>query len=154
MALSWSWFWWVQWYHNLHFDGLVQERCNSIANALELHLSCTNSLIFLGNTHKRHLMPHLPWLVGSLWPVLYLALVTVVQYSLCDMQYRADSRFAPSQWETALLSNCVSHWLGTSLESALQYCVPMDHINGLVQDCSISSVLAMEILQSCTEPSV
>ena len=26
-------------------DGLVQERCNSIANALELHLSCTNPLI-------------------------------------------------------------------------------------------------------------
>ena len=25
-----------------HIDGLMQERCNSIANALELHLSCTN----------------------------------------------------------------------------------------------------------------
>ena len=25
-------------------DGLVQERCNSIANALELRLSCTNPL--------------------------------------------------------------------------------------------------------------
>ena len=25
-------------------------------------------------------------------------------------------------------------------------------IDGLVQDCSISSVLAMEILQSCTKP--
>ena len=25
-----------------YFNGLVQERCNSIANALELHLSCTN----------------------------------------------------------------------------------------------------------------
>ena len=25
-----------------HMEGLVQERCNSIANALELHLSCTN----------------------------------------------------------------------------------------------------------------
>ena len=25
-----------------HIDGLVQERCNSIANALELHLSFTN----------------------------------------------------------------------------------------------------------------
>ena len=25
-------------------------------------------------------------------------------------------------------------------------------IDGLVQDCSISSVIAMEILQSCTEP--
>ena len=33
--------------------------------------------------------------------------------------YRADSRFAPSQWETALLCNDVSHWLGASLESAL-----------------------------------
>ena len=31
----------------LHLDlyGLVWERCNSIANALELHFSCTNSLI-------------------------------------------------------------------------------------------------------------
>ena len=34
-------------YRDLHIkdkiDGLVQERCNSIANALELHISCTNS---------------------------------------------------------------------------------------------------------------
>ena len=28
------------------------------------------------------------------------------------------------------------------------------YINGLVQDCSISSALAMEILQSCTKPSI
>ena len=35
--------------------------------------------------------------------------------------YRADSRFAPSQWETALLCNDVSHWLGASLESHLNY---------------------------------
>ena len=33
--------------------------------------------------------------------------------------FRADSRFAPSQWETALLCNEVSHWLGASPESAL-----------------------------------
>ena len=33
--------------------------------------------------------------------------------------FRADSRFAPSQWEMALLCNGVSHWLGASLESAL-----------------------------------
>ena len=31
--------------------------------------------------------------------------------------YRVDSRFAPSQWETALLCNDVSHWLGANLES-------------------------------------
>ena len=32
---------------------------------------------------------------------------------------RADSRLAPSQWETSLHSNAVSHWLGANLESAL-----------------------------------
>ena len=36
-----------------------------------------------------------------------------------DIIFRADSRFAPSQWETALLCNDVSHWLGAKLESAL-----------------------------------
>ena len=29
------------------------------------------------------------------------------------IQYRAVSRFAPSQWEKVLLCNDVSHWLGT-----------------------------------------
>ena len=29
-----------------YIDGLEQERCNSIANALELHLSCTNLSIY------------------------------------------------------------------------------------------------------------
>ena len=33
--------------------------------------------------------------------------------------FRADSRFAPSQWETASLCNDISHWLGANLESAL-----------------------------------
>ena len=37
------------------------------------------------------------------------------------VNYRADSRFAPSQWETSLQSNVVSHWLGTNLESALNH---------------------------------
>ena len=41
----------MSWYH--HIDGLVQERCNSIANALELHLSCTNHwcVSMLSNTN-------------------------------------------------------------------------------------------------------
>ena len=32
--------------YNFDIDGLVQERCNSIANALELRLSCTNPSIW------------------------------------------------------------------------------------------------------------
>ena len=35
-------------------------------------------------------------------------------------KFRADSRLAPSQWETLLQSNTVSHWLGLNLESALK----------------------------------
>ena len=31
---------------SVYYDWLVQERCNSIANALELHFSCTNLLIW------------------------------------------------------------------------------------------------------------
>ena len=30
----------------------------------------------------------------------------------------------------------------------------MSHVDGLVQDCSNSSALAMELLQSCTKPSM
>ena len=37
----------------------------------------------------------------------------------CCNRFRVDSRFAPSQWETALLCNDVSHWLGANLESTL-----------------------------------
>ena len=61
-------------------------------------------------------------------------------------KYRTDSRFALSQWETALLCNDVSHWLGASLESALQV---DQYIYGPVQDCS---ALAVELLQSCNKP--
>ena len=40
---------------------------------------------------------------------------------------RADSRLAPSQWETSLQSNAVSHLLGANLESAL-YSVLIGHL--------------------------
>ena len=34
-------------------------------------------------------------------------------------KYQGDFRFAPSQWETSLQSNAVSHWVDVNLESAL-----------------------------------
>ena len=34
---------------------------------------------------------------------------------------RADFKFVPSEWETALLCNDISRWLGSNLESALGY---------------------------------
>ena len=59
-------------------------------------LSCDHDLWWPGNNPKPE------------WP-----LSIVIHY------HRADSRFVPSQWEAALQSNAVSHWLGASLESAL-----------------------------------
>ena len=38
-----------------------------------------------------------------------------------DKIIRADPRVVPSQWETSLQSNAVSHWLGANLESALDH---------------------------------
>ena len=44
-------------------------------------------------------------------------------YLLFVYSIGADSKFAPSQWETVLLCNDVSHWLGANLESGLQHCI-------------------------------
>ena len=41
------------------------------------------------------------------------------------IQFTADPRLAPSQWETSLQSNDISHWLGANLESALQFMWPI-----------------------------
>ena len=40
---------------------------------------------------------------------------------------RADFKFAPSQWEMALLCNDISNWPGTSLKSALTFRVRLSN---------------------------
>ena len=47
--------------------------------------------------------------------------VATFSFTCSPTQYndRADFRPVPSQWETLLQSNTVSHWLGANLESAL-----------------------------------
>ena len=52
---------------------------------------------------------------GNCFVFLPDPLIPFLTYSSC----RADFSFAPSQWETALLCDDVSHWLGANLESAL-----------------------------------
>ena len=58
------------------------------------------------------------------WEVMVISTDKRMQLHLSNSSFRADSMFAPSQWETALLSNDVSHWLGTNLESALSLLTP------------------------------
>ena len=47
-------------------------------------------------------------------------------------KFSADSRFASSQWETVLLGNNVSQWLGASLESALKFKWLLDVLNQVI----------------------
>ena len=92
-------------------------------------------------------------------------------------EYRADSRVAPSQWETSLQSNAVSHWLGANLGSALLSMLPNQalprqqaqaktrcewphtsvnswDIDSLVWNHGISNAWTLEILECCTKPSI
>ena len=53
------------------------------------------------------------------WGMLPLSGATIsLAHQRHTSVYTADSRFAPIRWETALLCNDFSHWLGASLESA------------------------------------
>ena len=45
--------------------------------------------------------------------------ISLLNVVFWDVGHKVDSRFAPSQWETALLCNDVPLWLGASLDSAL-----------------------------------
>ena len=47
---------------------------------------------------------------------------TLLQSNAISHWLVAFPRFVPRQWETPLLCNAVSHWLGANLESALVLC--------------------------------
>ena len=51
----------------------------------------------------------------------YMGICDLCRDRWASMGNKADSRFAPSQWETALLCNDISHWLGANrcLESEM-----------------------------------
>ena len=76
----------------MYINGLVQDYSNSTALAMELLQWSTKPL-----TCKTYCCTTRAW------------------------NFKADSRFAPSQWETLLQSNAVSHWLSANLESALEF---------------------------------
>ena len=60
-------------------------------------------------------------------PSHYLKRCELTMWGFCGIHlwansYRAASRLVPSQWETSLQSNAVSHRLGPNLESGLTIC--------------------------------
>ena len=67
--------------------------------------STQKSVIHYDNYGKRHPKS----LFGKVWKNNHNTAMVI----------RVDFRFAPSQWETSLQSNAVSHWLDANLKSAL-----------------------------------
>ena len=64
------------------------------------------------------------------------SMLTKIHNAIC----KADSRFTPSQWQMALPSNDVSHWLNASLESSL-------HIASLVHSQYTKVPLILDVWQ-------
>ena len=54
----------------------------------------------------------------------YLAVIRCVEVAM-ECNHGTDSGFAPSQWETALLCNDVSHWLGANMKQPWR--IPQEH---------------------------
>ena len=65
------------------------------------------------------------WLgADTKWSVITAAAMKIF---IINVIYLLLTRFVPSQWETALLCNDASHWLGASLESALNKMSILDY---------------------------
>ena len=82
------------------------------------HVWTVPILVFIIALHKSYLkLLRIHYLLKSMMPIK-----TASAY-IPDWWWasRAGSRFAPSQWETVLLCNDVSYWLGANLKSALGF---------------------------------
>ena len=60
--------------------------------------------------------------------------------TIASNEFQSYFWYVPSQWETVLLCNDVSHWLGKSLESALNLCHTRIHLSSTTANNYPSSV--------------
>ena len=73
-------------------------------------------------------------------------------YLVCPSIFSADTRLAPSQWETSLQSNTVFYWVGASLKSALYIQCYIRDINTLEQSdtiCRQASWTTLALVLTC-----
>ena len=100
-VLSWMLF------ENWHFNELTSFNCNKM-------LFGKSGFIIISISVTMGTIEHCEYVL-----VIVSAVTQAGVTIKCQKYLRTDSMFAPSQRETALLRNAVSHWLGTNLESVL-----------------------------------
>ena len=117
--------------------------CKYVSHMYTLTCTHTNTELFIGSwydyfetSYKKKcngksqivLMQFINFIVKASFSALHcISIPVAVLWCLCvpvslqslPCSLSADSSLVPSQWEEALLCNDVSHWLGTSLKSAL-----------------------------------
>ena len=94
----------------LYIDGSVQDCSNSIANALELLQSCTKPSICILHISFMIQVPNSEGNLG--WWNPHSLAVMFPRKSDVITTCRDHFVNAPSQWETTLHCNIISHWLG------------------------------------------
>ena len=116
---------WVMWQIELYGNG---RKMITIFHSTHSHIS----VMLIRRICVIHLIINIK---VEVWPIC-----NCLQWSH-ETMVSAVSWFAPSQWETLLLCNDVSHWLGTSLESALQWYVVYVFLYflkmGLLDGCTV-----------------
>ena len=143
------WGWAMECPLRVHIEGLVQERYNSSVWEVELHLSCTNPSM-CSVIYKRAalvIVMQYPAIVGGVIRRFHVTL------KICNLLMSQDGIILGKGWVNerwCYICNIISHWLTQTQNYPCKS--SKVHIDDLVQNCSNSSVLAMELLQSCTKP--
>ena len=102
-------------------DGLVQEWSVPSALVMEILQSCTipSKSWLLLDLHSSWVSLGVCSWHSCVQILIHMILFFMSQNGFSLRSNRADSGFAPSQWETLLHSDAIPHWLGTNLESTL-----------------------------------
>ena len=141
----------------VQLNGLEQDCSNAIADALELPQSCTKPSKYSLPTH-RHLLVVILWAsfvdVRSFAEVFNHEVSSPIGCFICRQQ--CFERLAIHGWWRGDPCDVQEGWCQVNIQSnrLMKTWIQIYHFHGLVQDCSNSSALAMELLQSCTKPSI
>ena len=127
-----------------HFDGLVQERCNSSALALTQWFELiTKPMVVPNSSSWKGKCPQTSKGFLYIYKIStgsYVNPYSDEEWVFQGTKFRADSRFAPSQWETALLwhklrispvSSIPCHWcLNTLRQRHNSLCIKVSELAG------------------------
>ena len=109
----------VNFLKQIHIDGLMQEKCNSSALAVELRLSCTNPSIWTQTEFLLSIIAlaliddklSLVWVLYMEWQTNSPMQIWILSEFLPYVIRRAGNQYGLNQWQMMLHYNIISHWL-------------------------------------------